>query len=349
MRLTFIVGSGRCGSTMLSRMLTRHPDVLSVSEFFCTLTPGSADLPLGKVNGQQLWRVLSSPEPSLDGIVRDGLATPELCYPYGRGRFNVDTGVPRICHMTLPTLTDDPDAMFDKLAAEVPTWPTRSAAEQISALFDYLANLQGCQVVVERTAGSLLFTEWLHRQFSGARFVHAYRDGPDCALSMSTHPGVRLMALMEQAGLLDRGPARRSARSAMSPQLRELLTPPIVMRRVMAHPAPPLAVYGKLWSRMMISGAAALRRLPPGTWMTMKYEDLLGAPERELTRLAELAGASARPDWLAASRATVDAGRSGQAARLDPETLAALRAACQPGVQALASAGAGGPFTSGSR
>jgi hypothetical protein len=37
MRLTFVVGTGRCGSTMLSAMLREHPDVLSMSEFFGTL------------------------------------------------------------------------------------------------------------------------------------------------------------------------------------------------------------------------------------------------------------------------------------------------------------------------
>ena len=36
MELTFVVGTGRCGSTLLSRLLREHPDVLSMSEFFST-------------------------------------------------------------------------------------------------------------------------------------------------------------------------------------------------------------------------------------------------------------------------------------------------------------------------
>ena len=31
---TYVVGTGRCGSTMLSNMLREHPKVLSISEFF---------------------------------------------------------------------------------------------------------------------------------------------------------------------------------------------------------------------------------------------------------------------------------------------------------------------------
>ncbi len=37
MQLTFVVGTGRCGSTLLSRLLREHRDVLSMSEFFSTL------------------------------------------------------------------------------------------------------------------------------------------------------------------------------------------------------------------------------------------------------------------------------------------------------------------------
>ncbi len=33
----FVVGSGRCGSTLLSRMLDAHPDVVSIFEFFTGL------------------------------------------------------------------------------------------------------------------------------------------------------------------------------------------------------------------------------------------------------------------------------------------------------------------------
>src|SRR5258708_19269483 len=35
-QLTFVVGPGRWGSTLLSRLLRGHPDVLSMSEFFST-------------------------------------------------------------------------------------------------------------------------------------------------------------------------------------------------------------------------------------------------------------------------------------------------------------------------
>jgi hypothetical protein len=36
---TFVVSTGRCGSTMLTNMLRLNPDILSLSEFFSLLLP----------------------------------------------------------------------------------------------------------------------------------------------------------------------------------------------------------------------------------------------------------------------------------------------------------------------
>ena len=41
----FIVGSGRCGSTLLSRMLSHHPKLLSLFEFFTGLEIDKRFLP----------------------------------------------------------------------------------------------------------------------------------------------------------------------------------------------------------------------------------------------------------------------------------------------------------------
>lgn len=51
MGLTFVAGTGRCGSTLLSRVMARHPDVLSMSEFFGILrlagATGRSKVPAG--------------------------------------------------------------------------------------------------------------------------------------------------------------------------------------------------------------------------------------------------------------------------------------------------------------
>src|SRR3984893_12524358 len=80
-QLTFVVGTGRCGSTLLSRLLREHPDVLAMSEFFSTLriaaAAGPARFPTDDMDGAQLWRLLASPFPMLDAMISDGLRTSE--------------------------------------------------------------------------------------------------------------------------------------------------------------------------------------------------------------------------------------------------------------------------------
>jgi hypothetical protein len=48
MRLTFVVGTGRCGSTMLSAMLREHPDVLLHAMISSGLRIAAVGYPLGR-------------------------------------------------------------------------------------------------------------------------------------------------------------------------------------------------------------------------------------------------------------------------------------------------------------
>jgi hypothetical protein len=129
-----------------------------------------------------------------------------------------------------------------------------------------------------------------------------------------------------------------------------MICPPYDAARLMAHPIP-AAVFGRaFWSPMICAGQAALSELPAGSWMRLRYEDLIGDPAAALTRLAAFAGVGAPPPWLdqavaLAGRGTALAGpgaarRPGvgtatAAAELDPDAFAALRAACEPGTRAL--------------
>jgi Sulfotransferase family len=341
MNLTIVVGTGRCGSTMLSRLLRQHPEVLSISEFFSTIGVGRK-LPTEPLTGAELWRILARPATFLDALVRDGLKPPELFYPYGRGRFDPATGIPAVCHSVLPMLTDDPDTLFDRLAAEVPTWPERPAGAQYTALFGHLAELLGRPVVVERSGASVIMVKRLRALFPEVRFVHMYRDGPDCALSMSRHPSYRWQTLaigaVRAAGLPDTA-TLREVEAALPERYKGIICPPYNAERLMNFPIP-VRVFGEQWwSPMVRHGAAALAELPPQDWTSLKYEHLLADPERELSRLAAFIGIDPTPPWLETARRLVDAGRQGRAAAdLDPATLAELRAACEPGAEAIAAA-----------
>lgn len=303
MSLSFVVSTGRCGSALLSRLLRANTDILSLSELFGLLP--MAERLAGRPGGKAFWRQLADPVPFIDAMVGDGLPMPEFRYPYATGRYSPRRGVPFISHMTLPALTDDPDALFDRLAAIVPTWPVRPVADHYRHLFSLLAGRFGGPVIVERTSGSIRSVRLLREAFPEARFVYLSRDGVECALSMSRHAGCRTPAFA----------------AAPDPDL-------------IGGARTQLAAFGQSWSAMTVAGATELARLPLERWTALRYEDLVKDPAGSLRDLTRFLGAAAAPEWLAAASAQVEPARIGVSGTLAPEDLAALRLACAPGYAA---------------
>jgi hypothetical protein len=345
--LTFVVGTGRCGSTGVSRVLRKHPDVLSVSELLVALRRTlSTEFP--EIDGPELWQLLTDPPPLWDAVVRSGIPMAELCYPSDRGRFNPLTGLPHICTSMLPMLSDDPDALFDQLGAEIPAWGSRGAADHYRSLFAVLGRIFGTSAVVERSGGSVGIVPALRQQFPEARFVHMHRDGPDCAVSMSRHPVFRQQAIALEMGqalgftLADTMEVLISGAEIDDAVIPEryhgLLTAPVDPQRLMSYPLP-LTLCGALWSSLVCAGVPALAELPPDSWTTLRYEELLADPAAELTRLADFIGVPATARWLAAATALIQPRRPiSLAAELEPDEQAALRDACAAGAEAIAAA-----------
>lgn len=352
--LTFIVNSGRCGSTMLSRVLHNHPDVLSASEFMNTMrgAMGGYLFAQQEVSGEALWDGLRSSVPEVDSALLARSAgsaaladmPTQFAYPYPSGRFRPEIGIPRICHFVLPMLSDDPDALFDRLAAEVPSWPARPPADQYRAILDYLAGLLGCRVAVERSGASTPLLARLITHYPDARFVHLHRDGPDCALSLSKFPAARTLILgtmaAHAAGLPPDTPWHEMVAAAPE-EFKGLLAPPRDWDRFRSYPIP-VDYFGRMWSLRISEAVNGLSKVPRENWISVQYEKLVDDPGAELARLAEFIGVSALPQWLDKAREIITDGRRGTAAaELDPDALDALRAACEPGENAIAALEAG--------
>lgn len=339
MLITIVVGTGRCGSTMLSRMLHMHPEVLSISELWNNFRDEGVGISTHDMEGEEFWQRIAKPDPNSDGLVLADMMYPEYMYPVARGRFNPATGVPSICS-TLASISDDPDALYDGLAEKVSAWSRRPMAEHCRAFFAELAGMLGRPVVVERTGGSLSLLPVLRQQFPEARYVFLHRDGPDCVLSMQRHPVARLVAMKIAAacaGNLEWStvPLPAEMKTASPADFEGLSGPPFDRERFLAYPLP-LSFLAWLWSEQTREGTGIVREIPRDAWMPLRYERVLTDTRAELTRLAEFIGIPASQQWLEAASAFADAGRSGAStAQLQPGVLAGLRAACAAGTMAF--------------
>lgn len=180
----FVVGTGRCGSTLVSQMLGEHPSILSVSEWFSFITdldtriePAFAD---GEIDAEAFWRLLSRCNPKSNLLLRHDLAFDEILYPAtsASSRYSVQSGVPAILMAALPHLTSEHDALFEELREWVMARPIASLRDHYLAVFQYLCRRFDRKIWIERSGASLRLMNDLHRLFPEARFLHIrpYRE-----------------------------------------------------------------------------------------------------------------------------------------------------------------------------
>jgi Sulfotransferase family len=307
MSLTFVVGTGRCGSAFLSRMLALHPEVLSVPDLL--ITPGIHHYFDDLVDGDYFWRLLTAPIPLLDALIQDGVAPEGLTYPYGRGRFHPTEGIPTICHAALPALAADPDELYDLIAAQVGGRPVATVAAHLEDLLQWLGARLGGSVVVERTGGSLEFVGDLIRSFPDARFLLMHREVGSTAqalrsdvLARITEMGRILLPLVRSPDevtpqLLDTMP--QLARDCLAALVR-----PFTRERIDAVDLP-LSAFAGRWLRATQGGLVALRALPADRWTVLQYETMMRHPTEAFRGLAEFLRVDARRDWLTAVSGSV--------------------------------------------
>jgi putative sulfotransferase len=306
----FAVGSGRCGSTLLSELVRLHPQALSLSELLSLL--GGAEL-LGRppLDGRALWELLTTPNADLAELLRRA-DVPEVLVspPSGEDRSAVARLAPLLL-VPLPHLGEQPEALLQAIGAQVCAYPTDRLAIHLTRLFAWLCRKLQRSLWVERSGNSLAYVAELIAQFPESRFVHVGRDGRDCAYSMARHPYFRVLL----ARILSRDPRLNVA---------DCLEHEIAIDR-----------FGAYWSSLMLRQARLLHRLGPERVMLLRYEELTADPDAQLARLAlfcELtAGAS---EWIATARQRMTS-RDPQWTSLPSAERARLERACLPGLRVL--------------
>lgn len=346
----FVVGTGRCGSTLLSNMLRLHPRVTSISEFISFVTDlgcrvGNTFVE-GDVDGSWLWRLISTVWPRQNLMLQHDVAMEEVLYPHRTGthRYNGNVGVPAILQVTLPHITTDFDAWFVELEPVVHAFPPAPVGIQMQRLFEWLAARHGGSVWVERSGGGLRVVHRLIEHFPEARFIHIVRDGRDTALSMSRHRGFKMVfACFQLLEALGRDPFVSNDRrweEDLPDDLAALLPERFTRQAFLDFETPP-PLCGHYWSGEIMEGLAVLDQLSPERSLTLRYEDILKKPRETITQLigyilktngenetafVERAAALVRPP-------------TAQWQKLDERTKQQLDLACKPGFAALAERG----------
>ncbi|HVC77276.1 MAG TPA: sulfotransferase [Candidatus Micrarchaeaceae archaeon] len=288
----FVVSSGRCGSTLLSNMLRLHPDILSLSEFLIMLMPG-AFAGAGPIQGPQFWAMLSTPRKRMTMMYRLGIPFDEVLYRPGPGtRFTAETGVPPILLTALPHLTTEPEALYDEIHDYVLAQGSYSVGQHYVRLFDWLRQRFDRKVWVERSGSILVNLDELMANFPDARFIHMYRDGRECAISMSHHSAFRLsMISADLTKHLGADPysTDEPTRGDVPPELQKLMPDTFDLDAFWKYETS-IDGLGASWAGQEAHGISLLAQLPPGRVLQLRYEDLVSRPASELSNLMRFLG-----------------------------------------------------------
>jgi putative sulfotransferase len=294
---SIIISNGRCGSTLLSDLIVDEPETCSAQEFFTSMAPWPRSTET--LTGAEYWDVLSSPKPELAVLFRLGVPPKEVRYP-ATGRWGADlAGLPRILAITLPKLTDDPDALYEQLAERVPAFPRQNAPAHHQAFLDLCAELLGRKRWVERSGGSTQWATSLLADYPTAKVVYLTRNWPDTARSMSRHSSFQLVQLrVETQSRYGIDPFAvapgQQVPAEVEPYLPDRLTVELLRER-----GEDVSRYVNLCAFLSSQAEQALTDNPPRHLLRMSYEDLLADPAGQLTALGEFLGFADPAGWAA--------------------------------------------------
>ena len=324
----FVIGTGRCGSTLLSRMLSENPSVLNVFELFSGIDQFFR-FRRDPVGGAELAARLREDHPMLTMVMRRGYEVPEVVYPFGApgARFARGEPIPWALAIAIPRIGSEPDALFEELLAHVEKLPTQTLARHYREIFEWLTRRLGRPAWIERSGTSIDFLGELHELFPDARFVHIHRDGREAALSMREYPVLRV-AVAVMYGLLGEVEYSHEGLTALA------RAEPSAIDRLL-ETRPPIELYGRYWSDQIQRGHAALAKLDPRAFLDVRFEELVADPREVLRRIALFLEIGTGGGWIERAASLVRGMPALRTPALAADERARLDAACRDAMSLL--------------
>ena len=323
----FIVGTGRCGSTLLSQMLAEHPGALSIFELFNGIDWARRFAP-EPISGESYGALIAAEQPLVTAVLRRGYEVAEIIYPFETGRYRRGEPLPWILVAMLPRLAADPDALFDEVMARVKGHPRQPALAHHRMLFAWLMERLGKSFWLERSGSSFDYLGELVRNFpQRALPAHPPRRAGGRALD-GAPPRLSPADLADLRRAARRRRAPRRSRPARPARRADRARPDLARARL-----PPAA--GAVRPLLVRSGAARLPRAARarrGPLCGGALRRARGGPrERCSARSRRSSSCPTGGDWILRAAALV----RGVPARRVPELARAerdaLEAACRPG------------------
>ena len=298
----FIVGTGRCGSTILSKMMNLHPDVAVLSEFMVSMDIVNR-LGQREISGADFADLLDCGVKAGAGEYKrivNHLRTPEIMYMGGPDNLpetaeGYKDGVfPEILLIPLSQLFDDPEPVFHELIAVAKRLPTQLLSEQYRFIFEWLCKKAGKTIWIERSGGSIFCVDPLLELFPEAQFLYLYRDPLDVALSMQQHNHFRVMTFemldLQTNDIIRWADLDESDLNNRRPMSERLAS-------VMRHPVP-LEPFLENVRDTSLAGSAAVDKLTEEQYRAVSFERIMATPKEALIDIAEFFGLTANVEWL---------------------------------------------------
>ncbi len=275
----FVVSSGRAGSTLLARMIHRHPRLLCVSDIFEPV----GEIPYfdqgRRVTGKEFFEILSAPSFKQRIAYWRAQPTTELLFlPED------DQMVSLLLTYALPFVAgSEPMGLYRELEAAAAGWQENSMPGHLIHFFEWLRDHYKKDLWVERTGGSLPHMKQIIDTWPNAKIVHSYRDTRETAISMMTGSFFRLYLELEK-----------------NPDLGEWDSSYM----------PPLEEMGAMLNRWVVDATAALEAIPAQRRLNLAYEDLVDDAAGTLLRLSNFIFDREEPTpedvaWAEAERAVI--------------------------------------------